>query len=259
MNIHRWIRKVKGFSDKANDLFLCSSSSSPSAITVFFPGDIQDDQLHTPLRFNRYSIENTARAIALNRPHHLVLCVKPSLKRGLLSVYKNFISVAPPASASYQSVPIAISQLNALLQRIQFPVESMPIHLVGFSRGGIVLNQMIWEATAVEESFWGRVESIMWIDSGNGGMQGAYPNKPEVIDRFCRLLKQFGRDCRMEIVGTPYQFGSQDRFWIAKEAREFANRLQQMECSCSIRMIYSSQTSSMEQHMESLFCIFPLE
>ena len=71
------------------------------------------------------------------------------------------------------------------------PGSSLPVILMGFSRGGLVLNQILIEmGTAVySDSIMQRVQEIHWLDCGNGVRGMCYPNIENKPASFLRYYK----------------------------------------------------------------------
>eukprot|EP00752_Nemacystus_decipiens_P010136 g9032.t2 len=143
---------------------------------VLFPGDVQDLR-HRMFsaghgEFSDYCVESTAKVLATKFPCHDVWVVLPKNHvHGVLASYDNFVKTdwaSGGAVLEYLPDGSACKHLEALLNTAANAVQSLrrgsgatctssrpdtslPLTLVGFSKGAVVLNQLVtelaWEAT----------------------------------------------------------------------------------------------------------------
>lgn len=144
--------------------------------------------------------------------------------------------------------------------------------LVGFSKGGTVLNQLITEfsvfsesQSAVKEDDWivptskerlfSSVSEIHYVDVGLNA-EGAYLTSNDVIDRISEGLAQRELGIRFLFHGTPRQWCDERRIWIRKEkdalvglvkiaAKRNAGKLHLRE-----RLYFPSKLPDMQMHFE---------
>lgn len=261
----------------SNDMYMRWSDGA-SRNVVFFPGDIQDFK-HTMATQARaehyakfgdaYNIERTADLVASRfggggtgdeeGRRVNVFVVLPGggkLNRGTLSLYSNLTTASRASSGDapvYDPAVKAWRHLTAILSAAcdelfadrnggrgrRHMMMELPFVLVAFSRGCVVLNQLVTEMVVHEgkqtdrldseesESNWLHLQSLVreihWLDSGNGNSHGSMPvavlRRPEACERLRSAGVVFG------IHGTPYQWGDARRRWLRDEKDEFVAHL----------------------------------
>lgn len=129
---------------------------------------------------------------------------------------------------------------------------SMPNTIVlGFSKGGTVVNQLVVELGSVEnlphskqalgvecsnldevqfiptteQSFLKSITEIHYVDVGLN-THGSYFTDPEVIKRICSSLVQESRGVRFVLHGTPRQWYDNKRVWIRDEKEKMLSLLE---------------------------------
>ncbi|CAN0392613.1 unnamed protein product, partial [Ectocarpus sp. 8 AP-2014] len=160
-----WCRGIEGGSNEV--LYLGQEEARGNV--VLFPGDVQD--LHHRMisvgheEFSDYCVESTARTLARRFPGHAVWVVLPKTHvHGALASYDNFAKTdwaTGGAVLEYLPNGSACEHLEALLGAAADAVHqeddrcgnitssrpdiSLPLTLVGFSKGVVVLNQLVTE------------------------------------------------------------------------------------------------------------------
>lgn len=249
------------------------SNSNPS-IVLYFPGDIQASESEMrdgsyKKQFLSYSIEKTAEYFEKKFPSSIVACVCPSSHNGNIACYRRFCLINKACEAvEYDSNGKAVIQLMKIIRclidyhLLEVNFDNVRIHLFGFSRGCIVLNQIVAESrrfphsVAIEEmKFWNSLFSLTWIDSGNGGKKGAYPVDKYSAECLVQLPLINQRNGSIRILGTSYQWKDRSRPWIFQEALQFAKTLTtaglQTEPQCLDTKKY--QHNGIHQHFQAIF------
>jgi Uncharacterised protein family UPF0565 len=139
------MRSVEGTQSRRNRvLHLHSASKSAVGNVVFFPGDVQDEMrimVQQESRWSAYSLEASANLLSSKFPAHDIWVVAPAAKlRGTFSCYSNFCSDADTYGCGAVAKRIAVTGV--------LPNLSLPLTLVGFSKGAVVLNQLVSELGA---------------------------------------------------------------------------------------------------------------
>ncbi|KAL1507025.1 hypothetical protein AB1Y20_007887 [Prymnesium parvum] len=151
---------------------------------VFFPGDLslpksemlRDEMLRG---YASWSAEDLTRTLAVRFPCYHTVTVLPSRHVLGFSCYDGgFLDqvneTGDPADGKYSSEGTCCAHVLALLlhTRARCPsLQSSRLHLLGFSKGGVVLNQILSElgaetvSTAAEQLLH-MVASISWLDPG---------------------------------------------------------------------------------------------
>ncbi|CAN0367839.1 unnamed protein product, partial [Ectocarpus fasciculatus] len=163
-----WCRGIEGGSNEV--LYLGQEQARGNV--VLFPGDVQN-LYHRMIsvgheEFSDYCVETTARTVARRFPGHAVWVVLPKTHvHGAFASYDNFAKTdwaAGGAVLEYRSDGSACEHLEALLSAASDAVQqeqedhrcdattfrsrpdlSLPLTLVGFSKGVVVLNQLVTE------------------------------------------------------------------------------------------------------------------
>ncbi|KAK8798770.1 hypothetical protein WA158_007854 [Blastocystis sp. Blastoise] len=150
---------------------------------IYFPGDIQDDDKNMTLfsglyRYHKFSYQNTITLLHHKFPNSNILLIAPGQKNGPFSLYNNLFDCDDHGYIKdYNRNGNSCQIIHKLLSVTQDPDEfQLPYILMGFSRGTLVLNQLLTEIGYSRESmaFFENVYSIHYLDGGN-----RIPNYPE--------------------------------------------------------------------------------
>ena len=207
-----------------NELYIYINPDARENV-VYFPGDVQtytsEMMQSDDAEFVAYSYESTALILKDRFPDANVIIVAPcKMYRGTFSCYSNFTYCD-----TYGAVP-AYDYCDACLHLEKLLVsskvrDSLPLVLVGFSKGAVVLNQI------VTESRWellSKINSMYWLDSGNGSLEKAFPR--ENIQALSSIS--------IYLYATSYQLTSPRRPWIATEFQEFSTSLSEKNVVCKV-------------------------
>lgn len=143
----------------------------------------------------------------------------------------------------------------------------LPLVLVGFSKGCVVLNQIIHELpnyfpephsqemnspTSVkvmrseERIFLQQIKAIYWLDSGHSGEREAWVTAAPLL----HSLAQLGAEVHVHV--SPHQVCCPIRPWIGEEKREFVHQLRGMGVRVSDRLHFGDQPRSLSNHFRIL-------
>lgn len=217
-------------------------------------------------RYNQWNLESTAQLLQKKFKDSTVFIVKPSkMHYGTFSVFGNLVKsndVGVPDHSIGQKSWYHLLQLykNAIgesihvkqTQKISPESEQLqPIQLIGFSKGCVVLNQLIHDLLEDMEpetrKFVDRVQTFYWLDGGHSG--GG--KKTWITDE--RVLQNLAQsNCRVSVHVTPYQLKDPTRVWIGQEEKLFVNKLQRFKCSIKDKVYYSSEPRSINKHFQLL-------
>ncbi|DAZ97750.1 TPA: hypothetical protein N0F65_009030 [Lagenidium giganteum] len=263
---------VEGWQERRNDV-LVSYVHHAKCTVVYFPGDVQDFtenmsedsysdfgsfayECVVELLLERFGSESNVVIVRPSRFHH-----------GVFSCFDNFTQCNKlGATTAYHGDGDACRHLLCLLQgvedRLSLPnVLERPIHVVGFSKGGVVLSQLVTELAALSfgrhprdsdnnsdeassaqlaaRTLFRAVSSMHWLDAGNGSLRGVFPSN----DTSLRSLRDF-RELKLVVHVTPYQYCSSDRRWIRKEAHSFVERLKQLQTGAHLIKYYEHESAT---------------
>ncbi|CAI5701046.1 unnamed protein product [Peronospora effusa] len=275
--------RSRGWLDRENELYV----SIPRNVTghcniLFFPGDVQDFKATMDAgpfaEYSDYSYETVAEL--LNKKFGdtcNVWVVKPNcFKHGAYSSFDNFVTTNEYGAATkYDPTAFATKHLASLVQNTQATLRrqgvnismALPMHLLGFSKGGTVLNQLVTElvrysfnkkrsssgqirqgsAFASTRQFFSAINSIHWLDSGNGLLEGAMPTEElalSVLSRYERL--------RLFVHVTPYQYSARTRPWVKAEVNSFVKKMKLRGADVQLIIYYEGDEDSLASHFHIL-------
>ena len=180
--------------------------------------------------FTAWSYENTLGILANRFPDRVICLCKPShLYSNSFACYDALVDRTnargdPAYTSSLKSLTSLSRCLDRLSREHQVPSGIEEISVVGFSKGCIVLNQILYEIhTASQDErialFLSKCKEFYWLDSGHNGTAGIW-----ICDR--KLLESFAQLKPSVYVGvTPYQMKSVTKPWAAKEKLRFVEGL----------------------------------
>ncbi|TMW60929.1 hypothetical protein Poli38472_000971 [Pythium oligandrum] len=280
-----------GWDQQTNEVLLSIASTIAAvANVVFFPGDVQDfhDAMYAGAysEFASYSYESVAATLAQKFGNDTnVWVIRPNeLAYNTYACYTSFVaSTKHGAALSYTHTGTAVPHLMALMENVQAQLQQehdisleLPIHLVGFSKGGIVLNQIATEATrwkaglfsnfdtpdnnnnnnnnevetlvsSADQRFFSRLSSIHWVDSGNGSRYGAVPTDERTLSALYAL-----RPLTLCVHVTPYQFDAPDRRWIRSEILQFIGTMIYFDFHVHLLRYHEHTIASLRTHFQIL-------
>lgn len=282
----RGLRRVKavGLDARVNDVLLrVARTAGAAANVVFFPGDVQD--FHSSMiagsyaEYDAFSYEHTADLLAAKFGDSAnVWIVRPSrFQFGAYACFDGFVDTnSVGAATSYLSNGSAVEQLATMMESVRTVLEqeqsdeqvstNLPVHLVGFSKGGIVLNQLAtelasrWNRSAADKDLENnntseeivsclveRISSIHWLDSGNGSKRGAVPTDERTLLGLSSL-----RSLQLCVHVTPYQFESRERPWIKNEVVHCVASLKRLGANVALRKYAENESATLACHFQIL-------
>ncbi|KAK1284920.1 hypothetical protein QJS10_CPB20g01393 [Acorus calamus] len=265
----------------------------PSANVVFFNGDrVEGTGDHV---IERLSDSRTVAEILVSKFGGSVNAwvVDASTFNGPFAVYRDLVPTVDsrgdprgydpegfPASTSVVSLlrkcveeaKNEITGTEPLLLSTSYPPKTV---LLGFSKGGTVLNQILTELAhlkpgstedsprlqqvhiipASKESFLLSISNIHYVDVGLNS-PGAYLTDHAVIKKIAEHLASSACEIHFAIHGTPRQWCSRDRPWICKEKDRLVQLLQgesprtDGRLQVSERLYFPDRPPSLQMHFE---------
>ncbi|EOA29027.1 hypothetical protein CARUB_v10025281mg [Capsella rubella] len=284
---------------------LCLSSSSgtlavPSANAIFFHGDrVQDTG--NPVIERLYDLQKVAEIIVSKFGNSVnAWVVEASVFDEPFAIYKDFVPSVNQWGAPKSYLPTGfpasssiVSLLSSCLQEEGKEVclidQFASVHhcprtfVLGFSKGGVVINQLMSEISildtncaetssaiveepmsqhekiqiipASKESFLNSISQVHYIDVGLNS-SGAYITDHNVVQRISQRLSRGADSLRIVIHGTPRQWCDKQRDWICKEKDELV-RLLEAETENSggklqvhERLYFSGRLPDLQMHFE---------
>ena len=285
-------------SELANEYLVPRLNSCNSSLTLTQPPPLFAQDLRSLMeaqyveisRWKEFSLESTCDLLRKKFPSAAVWIVRPSrMLRNLFSSFHNFVESSITGVPEYSSTPCAIPQLVQLLRNAiqqvhaagsggmkKSPQElfSLPVVLVGFSKGCVVLNQIVHELAnyvspapgstdtppanrsplspslvphgkQILRDFVKRVTAFYWLDAGHSGDHGAWVTDDELLKVLAALRVE------IHVHVTPHQVMCPQRPWIGEEKCEFVAKLQQFGATVK-ETLHFEQDASLEKHFKVL-------
>eukprot|EP00088_Acartia_fossae_P061850 TRINITY_DN7440_c0_g1_i2.p1 TRINITY_DN7440_c0_g1~~TRINITY_DN7440_c0_g1_i2.p1 ORF type:complete len:295 (-),score=33.18 TRINITY_DN7440_c0_g1_i2:97-951(-) len=271
-NLNSGLRILTGISghlpSRLNDVLYHASTHSSNqkefkGSLVFFPGDVQDlhdlqSKHRDNVRYIQWSLENTTKLLAQYFPTRNIFVIRPVRKElATFSCYDNFVTSDKIGNPTYSSDHGALEHLAGLLSNCCAQIELEPkealrsLVIVGFSKGIVVLNQLIHELAHFKENSKPVPEPIrdlrrfVWLDGGhNGGPGSIYVTNPGVLKAFA----SYGIQADIRV--TPYQDQDSRRPWIHKECKSFARMLGQLNVEVKRQLYFEDEPPSIDVHFD---------
>lgn len=275
--------RSRGWLHRENELFLSiPKRASASCTVIFFPGDVQDFRVAMMTgpfaHYSDYSYEAVAELLSRKFGEASnVWVVRPRrFKHGAYSSFDNFVQTNDygaatkydPAASATKHLTVLMQNAQALLRQQGVNVSTgLPMHLLGFSKGGIVLNQLVTELVrysfykkrsnsgqvrqgsvcASTRQFFAAINSMHWLDSGNGSLDGALPTEEAALAVLARY-----EQLRLFVHVTPYQYEARQRPWIRNEVNSFVNKMNLLGADVQLIIYYAGDECSLASHFHIL-------
>lgn len=240
---------------------------------IYFPGDLQmrrremeEDLRGGSFEYKAYSLDDT-----LERLHTLsggdahVWCVRPLRMVYQFASFSQFVRVSLLGEAKYdaqraqatQALVAALDDATAQAAAegvIDSADRSLPLTLVGFSKGVTVVNQLFTELGGRHEDtvrLLGRCEAVHLVDGGNGMSRGAFVHGENVIKALAALSSSQG-GLQVVVHSSPYQMRSKKSPWIATERAAFLDGLEAQGAQAVVREYFVDEPPSITRHFDVL-------
>ncbi|XP_019378428.1 PREDICTED: UPF0565 protein C2orf69 homolog, partial [Gavialis gangeticus] len=119
--------------------------------------------------------------------------------------------------------------------------------LVGFSKGCVVLNQLLYELKEAKkdkntDAFIKNIKAIYWLDGGHSGGSSTWVTHPAVLKEFA----QTGIAVHAHV--TPYQVFDTMRSWIGREHEKFVETLEEFGVQVNDELHFADEIPSLDNH-----------
>ncbi|KAF7285841.1 mitochondrial protein C2orf69 homolog isoform X2 [Rhynchophorus ferrugineus] len=129
-------------------------------------------------------------------------------------------------------------------------IRDCNLKLVGFSKGCVVLNQMLHEFHTVMNShinedytsFISRISDMYWLDGGHSGGKNTWITDKDILQTLALL------EIKVHIHLSPYQIEDDRRPWIRKEEKIFSDVLKRLGCNIQRYIHFEGLPSSIMLH-----------
>ncbi|NXX44523.1 CB069 protein, partial [Tricholaema leucomelas] len=134
---------------------------------------------------------------------------------------------------------------------VSFPVpaavDAVSFTLIGFSKGCVVLNQLLYELKEAKkdkntDAFLKNIKAIYWLDGGHSGGSNTWVTYPEVL----KELAETGIEVHAHV--TPYQVFDTMRSWIGREHEKFVQILEGFGVEINDQLHFADNVPSLENH-----------
>ncbi|NXI39330.1 CB069 protein, partial [Galbula dea] len=126
-------------------------------------------------------------------------------------------------------------------------VGAVSFTLIGFSKGCVVLNQLLYELKEAKkdrntDAFIKNIKAIYWLDGGHSGGSNTWVTYPEVL----KELAETGIEVHAHV--TPYQVFDTMRSWIGREHDKFVQILEEFGVEINDRLHFADDVPSLDNH-----------
>ncbi|XP_076470601.1 LOW QUALITY PROTEIN: mitochondrial protein C2orf69 homolog [Babylonia areolata] len=155
------------------------------------------------------------------------------------------------AAADSEETKAEASEGTVVDRRLGQTIPDVPVHLIGFSKGCIVLNQLVHELESEQDNsrikkFIGQIQSMTWLDGGHSGGSNTWVTDPDAVGHLLPL----GISIHVHV--TPYQVKDPMRRWIGKEKRRFVELLRKDGAKVADKLHFEDEPRSIENHFRVL-------
>lgn len=133
------------------------------------------------------------------------------------------------------------------------PTFDFQVTLVGFSKGCVVLNQIIYELSTVSagvdprlNDFASRISAMYWLDGGHNGESNTWITDEKFLDHLAKHVP------RIRVHVTPYQIKDATRPWIGKEQKKFVENLRSLGANVKVKVHFQDRDPSLAFHFKLL-------
>ena len=215
-------------------------------------------------QWSNWCLENMVTLLHKRFPQSNIWIIKPAkMLRNIYSSYHNFLQCSIVGTPEYTEHYGAITHLRLLLldgaKTAAADISSLPLVLIGFSKGCVVLNQIVHELDHVlhhtsndaiesfnDRTFLKLVKEIYWLDSGHNGEFGAWMTREKDV----KTLAALGAELHIHV--TPQQVSDPLRIWIGQEHTLFLEELKRQGATVYDTFHFKDQPRSLENHFKIL-------
>ncbi|KAF4517493.1 hypothetical protein B566_EDAN004532 [Ephemera danica] len=158
-------------------------------------------------------------------------------------------------NGAVDSEPSTSKQVQSPWWREEINLDKAELILVGFSKGCVVLNQILYEfhylktLTPDDDTMMrlvSRIQEMYWLDGGHAGGKNTWITSRSLLETLTRL----GIGIHVHV--TPYQVQDERRPWIRKEEKTFTELLRRLGAPVTRTLHFENQPASLLTHFEVL-------
>jgi hypothetical protein len=144
---------------------------------------------------------------------------------------------------------------NALWWYDDIALDKSKLMLIGFSKGCVVLNQLIYEFHYLKTltpdditmlNFVSRISDMFWLDGGHAGGKNTWITSRSLLETLTRL------GVKIWVHVTPYQVQDDRRAYIRREEHAFTELLQKLGAQVSRTLHFDGATPDLHMHFDVL-------
>ncbi|XP_070565019.1 mitochondrial protein C2orf69 homolog [Ptychodera flava] len=248
--------------------------------------ELMEQDSHTR-KWSKWNLEDTAILLSKRFPNSYIWVIRPARKfAGGFNCFDNFVEGDTIGTPVYSKNLTAISHLKALLynavkyvnqelqttdgdfakrysrfmnqkkeddleceEKSSAPVvdAQLPVVIAGFSKGCIVMNQMLHELQNARQDegaaeFLQQWKALYWLDGGHSGTKDTWITDVDVL----RDLTDLQIDIQVHM--TPYQSRNPQKPWTGKEAKIFMDTLQGLGAKIIFKNHFEERGPSLKYH-----------
>lgn len=221
-------------------------------------------------RFEEWNLESTARLISHRFPTSHIWVIKPAtMELKTFSVYSNFLAweeISKPLFGAGQNSWQHLSKLlRSAVERMNTDYENktantcardeicstfnddLPVLIVGFSKGCVVLNQLVYDLkSGADVDIVRRVRAMYWLDGGHNGGSKIWITDEKLL----RSLVASGIEVVVHV--TPYQIKDVLRPWIGREHKQHVSQMTRLGGKFTNVVHFRDEERSIENHFKIL-------
>lgn len=220
-------------------------------------------------QFERWNLEATAKLLCRRFDSSHVWVVKPvEMYQGTLSLYRNFLEwadisspVFKPGQNSWRHLRLllanAVEIANRNVERDERSCSSrqscrtfrddLPLVIIGFSKGCVVLNQLVYDLEGSDEpDFISQVKAMYWLDGGHNGGSDVWITDEHLL----RRLVSLGIDVESHV--SPYEVKDPSRPWIGREHGKFVAIVRRLGGKIRNVVHFENEKRCIENHFRIL-------
>lgn len=245
---------------------------SRKGIILFFPGDQLEHALAPPEIRRLQDPKVQAQLMASKFAACSSVVVMPSRLEGSFACFDHFLNRVTRSGEplGYQGASLKASSQIASLLQAGCPTgdnKEMVYHLVGFSKGGVVLNQVLSEVAACWEqsrnhadsgsippqvtNFIRQLGELHFLDAGLN-CRGAHLTDPQVLQSLSKAMQDAAPGLRIHLHGTPRQWDNEKRPWVRQEKMQFQALLEQNDVVVVEHKYFAEGEPTLLMHFEAI-------
>ena len=125
----------------------------------------------------------------------------------------------------------------------------LPLIIVGFSKGCVVLNQLLYDLNEevlsndnVIKDFIARVLKMFWLDGGHSGRQETWVTSENVLQSLLNT------NISVHVIVTPYQMKDDLRPWVECDKKKFVETLCKLGVKVAEKYLFADKMRTLDNH-----------